>query len=80
MVAVAPGSASTLRDVAARLLPLPEGVPEVFSPLVAAIPGELFAAYRAEVLGEPFFRQAGGGRAPGINRVRSSEMWDAIQR
>ena len=80
VVAVAPGSASTLREVAARLLPLPEGVPEVFSPLVAAIPGELFAAYRAEVLGEPFFRQAGGGRAPGINRVRSSEMWDAIQR
>jgi glucosamine--fructose-6-phosphate aminotransferase (isomerizing) len=80
VVAVAPASASTLCGVAARVLPLAEGVPEVFSPLVAAIPGELFAAYRAEVLGEPFFRAAGGGRAPGINRVRTSETWGAIER
>jgi glucosamine--fructose-6-phosphate aminotransferase (isomerizing) len=80
VVAVAPASASTLRDVATHRLPLAEGVPEMFSPLLAAIPGELFAAYRAEVLGEPFFRPSGGGRAPGINRVRTSEMWDAIER
>ena len=80
VVAVAPASASTLREVATHLLPLAEGVPEVFSPLLAAIPGELFAAYRAEVLGEPFFRPSGGVRAPGINRVRTSEMWDAIER
>jgi glucosamine--fructose-6-phosphate aminotransferase (isomerizing) len=52
----------------------------MFSPLIAAIPGALFAAYRAEVLGEPFFRPSGAGRPPGINRVRTSEMWDAIQR
>jgi glutamine---fructose-6-phosphate transaminase (isomerizing) len=80
VVAVAPASASSLRVVAPRLLPLAEGVPEMFSPLLAAIPGALFAAYRAEVLGEPFFRPAGGGRAPGISRVRTSEMWDAIER
>jgi glutamine---fructose-6-phosphate transaminase (isomerizing) len=80
VVAVAPASASRLREVAPRLLPLAEGVPEMFSPVVAAIPGALFAAYRAEVLGEPFFRPSGGGRAPGINRVRTSETWDAIQR
>ena len=80
VVAVAPASASTLREVATHLLPLAEGVPEMFSPLLAAIPGELFAAYRAEILGEPFFRPSGGGRAPGINRVRTSAMWDAIER
>ncbi len=80
VVAVAPASASTLCEIATRLLPLAEGVPEVFSPLLAAIPGELFAAYRAEVLGEPFFRPSGGVRVPGINRVRTSEMWDAIER
>jgi glucosamine--fructose-6-phosphate aminotransferase (isomerizing) len=79
VVAVAPASASALREVVPRLLPLAEGVPEVFSPLLAAIPGALFAAYRAEVLGEPFFRPAGGVRASGINRVRTSEMWDAIE-
>jgi glutamine---fructose-6-phosphate transaminase (isomerizing) len=80
VVAVAPGSAATLRDVAARMLPLAEGVPEMFSPLVAAMPGELFAAYRAEILGEPFFRRADGVRTPGINRVRTSAMRDAIER
>ncbi len=79
VVAVAPASASALREVVPRLLPLAEGVPEVFSPLLAAIPGALFAAYRAEVLGEPFFRPARGVRASGINRVRTSEMWDAIE-
>ena len=79
-MAVAPASASSLREVAPRLLPLAEGVPEMFSPLLAAIPGALFAAYRAEVLGEPFFRPAGGVRASGINRVRTSAMWDAIER
>jgi glucosamine--fructose-6-phosphate aminotransferase (isomerizing) len=80
VVAVAPASASTLCQVASHVLPLAEGVPEVFSPLLAGIPGALFAAYRAEVLGEPFFRPAGGGRAPGISRVRTSETWEAIQR
>ena len=80
VVAVAPGSAATLRAVAAHTLPLAEGVPEMLSPVLAAIPGALFAAYRAEVLGESYFRRAGGGRTPGINRVRTSAMWDAIER
>jgi glucosamine--fructose-6-phosphate aminotransferase (isomerizing) len=39
----------------------------------------LFAAYRAEVSGERFFRGFEGGRSQeeggGISRVRSSEMW-----
>src|SRR5262245_37984261 len=80
VVAVAPASASTLCEIAAHVLPLAEGVAEVFSPLLAAIPGALFAAHRAEVLGEPFFRPAGGVRTPGINRVRTSAMWDAFER
>jgi glucosamine--fructose-6-phosphate aminotransferase (isomerizing) len=79
VVAVAPASVSALREAAAQMLPLAEGVPEMFSPLIAAIPGELFAAYRAEVLGEPFFRAPGGGRAEGLNRIRTSEMWETIQ-
>ena len=80
VVAVAPADASSLREVAGHLFPLADGVPEMFSPLLAAIPGALFAAYRAEVLGETFFRTPGGGRAPGINRVRTSETWSAIPR
>ncbi|MCS6772701.1 MAG: SIS domain-containing protein [Thermoflexales bacterium] len=52
--------------------------PEVFSPLVAAIPGMLFAAHRAALLGEPYFRGFGGGRSieggGGASRIRTSQI------
>lgn len=52
--------------------------PEVFSPLVAAIPGMLFAAHRAALLGEPYFRAFGGGRSieggGGASRIRTSQI------
>jgi glutamine---fructose-6-phosphate transaminase (isomerizing) len=58
-------------------------VKEMYSALVTQIPGELFAAYRADVLGEPFFRNFGGGRSieggGGISRIRTSEYWEAWQ-
>jgi glucosamine--fructose-6-phosphate aminotransferase (isomerizing) len=51
---------------------------EVFAPLVACIPVMLFASYRAELLGEPYFRAFGGGRSiedgGGISRIRTSEL------
>jgi glucosamine--fructose-6-phosphate aminotransferase (isomerizing) len=51
----------------------------LFSPLITAIPGELFSAYRSDILDEPFFRNFGGGRSieggGGISRIRESEMW-----
>ena len=53
-------------------------VPEVFAPLVACIPVMLFAAHRAELLGEPYFRAFAGGRSiehgGGISRIRTSEL------
>jgi len=59
-------------------------VKEMFSPLVTQIVGELFAAYRAEVIGEPFFRGFGGGRSTegggGISRIRTSEGWETWQK
>ncbi len=80
VAAVSPASAAGLRREAARTLTLPEGVREMFSPLVAAIPGELFAAHRSDVIGEPFFRSFGGGRdqegGGGISRIRTSEVWE----
>jgi glucosamine--fructose-6-phosphate aminotransferase (isomerizing) len=80
VAAIAPASAAVLRGAAARLLPLAEGVPEMFSPVVAAIPGALVAAYRAEYIGEPYFRPPGGGREAGSNRIRTSEMMDTVRR
>lgn len=56
-------------------------VKEMFSALVTQIPGELFAAYRAEIIDEPFFRNFTGGRdienGGGISRIRTSEYWEA---
>ena len=61
-------------DATLRFVP----VREIFSPLVACIPGMLFAAYRADVIGEPYFRAFGGGRdvsgGGGISRIRASQM------
>lgn len=82
VAAIAPKSAKALHEQAARSLYLAE-VDEMFSPLIASIPGELFAAYRADVIGEPFFRAFTGGRSVegggGISRIRSSEMWESWQ-
>lgn len=78
LAVVAPKDAAELVKLADALLPIPR-VAEMFSPLVAAIPGELFAAYRADVIGEPFFRNFTGGRSVegggGISRIRTSEIW-----
>ncbi len=59
-------------------LPVAGGLPEMFQSLLSFIPGSLFAAYRAERLGEPYFRDFGGGRSKegggGISRIRTSEI------
>ncbi len=51
---------------------------EPFAPLISALPIMLFAAHRAEMLGEPYFRAFGGGRSieggGGISRIRTSEI------
>jgi glutamine---fructose-6-phosphate transaminase (isomerizing) len=56
------------------LLPISGPVRECFSPLLTCLPGALFAAYRAQVIGEPYFRAFGGGRSAegggGISRIR----------
>jgi glucosamine--fructose-6-phosphate aminotransferase (isomerizing) len=60
--------------------PIPDGIPEVFSPLIAWIPGALVAALRAELSGEPYFRAFSGGRNPegggGLSRIQTSQILD----
>jgi glutamine---fructose-6-phosphate transaminase (isomerizing) len=52
---------------------------QCFSPLLASVPGAIFAAYRAEHLAEPYFRSFGGGRSAtgggGISRIQTSSQW-----
>jgi glucosamine--fructose-6-phosphate aminotransferase (isomerizing) len=82
IVVIAPQGRESLMDKADYTLALGDGVRETFSPLIAAIPGELFAAYRADVIGEPFFRNFGGGRSieggGGVSSIRESLMLEDI--
>ncbi len=57
---------------------------ECFSPLLTCLPGTLFAAYRAQLLGEPYFRGFDGGRSVegggGISRIRDSQQIGQVKR
>jgi len=79
---IAPASAAELVKLADYHFPIPQ-VDEMFSPLITAIPGELFAAYLAEEKKEPYFRDFKGGRdvegGGGISRIRTSETWEQWQ-
>lgn len=63
-------------------LPLIGSFREYLSPVVSCIPGLLFAAARAELISERYFRGFGGGRSPeeggGISRIQSSSLIDQI--
>jgi glucosamine--fructose-6-phosphate aminotransferase (isomerizing) len=82
VVIITPPENEVLYEIGDSVLGIAAGVREVFSPLITAIPGELFAAYRADVIAEPFFRDFRGGRSieegGGISRIRTSEMLEDI--
>ena len=71
-------------DVADKdvLLGIAGTFPEPLSPLLTHIPAVLFAAYRAQQVGEPYFRDFGGGRSAegggGISRIRTSDRWTKL--
>jgi len=56
---------------------------ECFSPLLTSLPAALFAAYRAQLRDEPYFRGFGGGRSVegggGISRIRDSEKIETVR-
>ncbi|MCB8988729.1 MAG: SIS domain-containing protein [Ardenticatenaceae bacterium] len=74
---IGPDSLEMAADTAVARLPTASLSQECFSPLLTCLPGTLFAAYRAQFLGEPYFRGFGGGRSAagggGISRIRDSE-------
>lgn len=70
---------TAMQTIGRLVIELPQAhSPEVFAPLTACIPAMLFTSYRAELLGEPYFRAFGGGRSiehgGGISRIRTSEL------
>jgi hypothetical protein len=61
------------------VLPIPQAVPEVFSPLVACLPGELLAYYLAEAKDTQFFAASPRGvRNPG-DRLRNSRILRSLE-
>ena len=61
------------------LFPIAAPIRECFSPLLTSLPPLLFAAYRAQTINEPYFRNFEGGRSKegggGISRIQTSEQW-----
>jgi glutamine---fructose-6-phosphate transaminase (isomerizing) len=83
LVGITSAENKALTDIMDASFLWPAGVSEMFSPLIAGIPAELFAAYRAEVIQEPFFRNFSGGRSTegggGISRIRTGSMVDEVR-
>ncbi len=79
VAAITPKTATNLINLSDFHFPIAE-IEEMFSPVVAAVPGELLAAYLAEEKKEAYFRDFEGGRSPegggGISRIRTSATWE----
>ena len=76
--------AAEIRQYAGSLLPIPREIPERYASIVYSLPGELFAAARARMLGAAYFRNFGGGRrvdwANGASAIYDSRRISDLQR
>jgi glucosamine--fructose-6-phosphate aminotransferase (isomerizing) len=75
LVAVVPEGDKAIAPQADWVLPVVGQVREIFTPMVYAVAGELFAAHLSDVVGEPFFRRFNGpyDEARG-NTIRTSRV------
>jgi glucosamine--fructose-6-phosphate aminotransferase (isomerizing) len=79
LVAVVPQGDEAIAPQADWVLPVVGNVREIFSPMVYAIAGELFAAHLSDVVGEPFFRgfsEVYDVEKYGGNTIRNSQVVD----
>jgi glucosamine--fructose-6-phosphate aminotransferase (isomerizing) len=77
-VAVTPEGDTDAAPKARWKLPVVGEVREAFSPIVYAVPGELFAAHLADAVGEPFFRAANPAYSKG-NDTRISKIREVLE-
>jgi glucosamine--fructose-6-phosphate aminotransferase (isomerizing) len=70
--AVVPAGDALLAEHAHRVLPVAGTLPEVFSTMVFAVPGELLSAHLCAELGETPFRGSAGPYTPGGNLIASA--------
>jgi glucosamine--fructose-6-phosphate aminotransferase (isomerizing) len=78
VVAVVPEGDQAVAGAADWVLPVIGPVPEIFTPLVYAVAGELFAAELSDVVGEPPFRRFSGAYEPG-NTIQTSVVVDSVE-
>lgn len=74
LVAVVPEGDTAIAGAADWVLPVVGDVPELFSPMVYAVAGELFAAHLSLAIGEPPFRLFQGHYFDGGNTIKSSAV------
>ena len=79
VIAVVPDGDQQIATEADWVLPVIGEVPEVFSPMVYAVAGELFSAYLAQVVDEPPFRGFADAYAPTGITIRNSAVIDTVQ-
>jgi glucosamine--fructose-6-phosphate aminotransferase (isomerizing) len=79
VVAVVPENDRDVAPHAQWVLPVVGDVPEIYSPMVYAVAGELFSAYLSQAVGEPPFRGFSGvyDEAAG-NTIRTSVVIDEV--
>ena len=77
VVAVVPEGDQTIAGAADWVLPVVGQVPEIFSPMVYAVAGELFAAQLSDVVGDPPFRRFSGAYQYG-NTIQTSAVLESV--
>jgi glutamine---fructose-6-phosphate transaminase (isomerizing) len=78
IVAIVPEGDTAIAPQAKWVLPVVGDVPELFSPMVYAIAGELFSAYLSQAIGEPPFRSFEGSYQEGGNTIKTSAVMDSL--
>jgi len=77
VVAVVPEGDQAIAGAADWVLPVVGQAPEIFSPMVYAVAGELFAAQLSDVVGEPPFRRFSGAYQDG-NTIQTSAVLESV--
>jgi hypothetical protein len=78
VVAVVPEGDEQIAAGADWVLPVVGEVPEVFSPMVYAVAGELFSAHLSQAVSEPPFRGFADVYEPSGITIRNSAVIDTV--
>ncbi len=77
VVAIVPEGDQAIAGAADWVLPVVGQVPEIFTPMVYAVAGELFAAQLSDVVGDPPFRRFSGAYQYG-NTIQTSAVLESV--